>query len=101
MKQATVRKILRAKQGAKCCYCRRHMMLTHKTVNVPDDAETLEHLQRRADGGSNAWGNLALACARCNRERGAMDWLTYKSWRLGEFLEFIECAPVGRTGCGS
>ena len=32
---------------------------------------TIEHLLPVAFGGGGAWGNLALACGKCNRKRGA------------------------------
>ena len=69
------------------------MILSHKPPRRrPDNAETIEHLRRRSDGGRNNRDNIALACKRCNQERGAMDWLTYTTWRRGEFYEFIEYA---------
>ncbi|MDK1489407.1 HNH endonuclease [Sinorhizobium sp. 7-81] len=49
------------------------------------DAATLEHLRRRADGGKNNPDNLAVACKACNDGRGAIDWLSYASWRRNEF----------------
>jgi 5-methylcytosine-specific restriction endonuclease McrA len=89
------RQKLRAKQNKRCCYCGVRMVVSGKPPQYqPDTAETLEHLERRADGGSNGRDNIALACKRCNNERGSMDWLTYKTWRRGEFYEFLEC---GRT----
>jgi 5-methylcytosine-specific restriction endonuclease McrA len=88
------RRILRAKQKGRCCYCGVRMTLSDKPPqHQPDNAETLEHLERRAVGGNNSRDNLALACKRCNSERGAMDWLTYTTWRRGEFYEFLECGP--------
>nr|WP_240543070.1 HNH endonuclease [Sinorhizobium meliloti] len=48
-------------------------------------AATLEHLQRRADGGTGHPSNLAMACKRCNNTRGERDWLSYASWRRKEF----------------
>ncbi|WP_237350472.1 MULTISPECIES: hypothetical protein [Rhizobium] len=32
---------------------------------------------------------MALACKRCNEERGTMDWLVYTSYRRRELCEFI------------
>ncbi|WP_245441424.1 HNH endonuclease [Rhizobium phaseoli] len=55
----------------------------------PPNAETLEHLRRRSDGGRNNRDNIALACKRCNEERGGMDWLLYTSYRRGELWELI------------
>lgn len=36
---------------------------------LPDDYRTLEHIIRRADGGSNAIENCRIACRKCNNER--------------------------------
>lgn len=63
------------KQGGLCCYCE---------VHVPEDKATLEHLKRKIDGGTNDWDNLAMSCQPCNSYRGAVDWFTYKSYKMGE-----------------
>jgi 5-methylcytosine-specific restriction endonuclease McrA len=51
---------------------------------VSGKCETLEHLRRKSDGGTNAIDNMALACATCNQSRGGLDWLTYKTMKMGE-----------------
>jgi hypothetical protein len=51
--------------------------------NAPN-AETIEHLQRKADGGTDGIHNLALSCRSCNEGRGAMNWLAYASYKAGE-----------------
>ncbi|WP_064696033.1 HNH endonuclease [Rhizobium aegyptiacum] len=85
---------IREKQGGCCCYCLQPMVLSDRPPwKQPPNAETLEHLRRRADGGRNNRDNIALACKRCNEERGAMDWLLYTTYRRGELWELIE-APV-------
>jgi len=66
------------KQGGKCCYCSR-LIFKDRPDGHPQLA-TLEHLNRRANGGANHPDNLALACFPCNAGRGQIDWLTYKSW---------------------
>ena len=83
----TVRTVLRHKQGNRCCYCDKPMFRFGKSTpkgGLPHDAETLEHLRRKVDGGSDRPDNLALACAECNVGRGNVDWLTYKSLKMGE-----------------
>jgi 5-methylcytosine-specific restriction endonuclease McrA len=80
---------LRTAQDGKCCYCGRTMLQWSKTCpkgGLPKDAETLEHLKRIDDGGTNAPDNLALSCHECNLGRGALDWLTYKSLKSGELF---------------
>lgn len=74
---------LRKAQNGKCCYCGIKMRRTQGGKQFPD-SETVEHLRRKADGGDNSLGNKALACYRCNVERGEIDWMTYKSFRMGE-----------------
>lgn len=67
------RVILSEEQGHRCCYCGRHMRLKaagDRTV-LPADA-TIEHVNARGQGGHSGWGNVVVACSRCNRRRGAM-----------------------------
>lgn len=81
-----LRATLRQKQGGRCCYCRVKMRISFSNSKHPY-AETLEHLDRRADGGSNARDNIALACYDCNSGRGSIDWLTYTTIKRGEHWE--------------
>lgn len=71
-------------QGGICFYCGRdtvlrqvnmtdkqHMQrlgLTHK-FELERRLASIEHLQRRADGGSNDLENLVMACRECNTGR--------------------------------
>ena len=53
----------------KCLHCGRKLV-------VRDDGRamgeaTLEHVWPQSQGGDNAVANLAVACTRCNREKGA------------------------------
>ncbi len=86
-----IRLLLRAKQNGKCCYCERPMRIWEAKTprgGLPKDAETLEHLCRQADGGKHNADNLALSCHECNVGRGALDWLTYKTLKSGDFEVF-------------
>lgn len=86
-KRASLRAKLRERQQGRCCYCRQPMtpsMMTTKKVKPLPTSETLEHLRRIVEGGTSRADNLALACHRCNIERGGIDWLTYTSYRRGE-----------------
>lgn len=80
-KQA-VRKLLWPKQRGKCCYCKHPMVRNHQSTSRR--RVTIEHLQRKCEGGTNHLDNLALACHTCNVRRGAHDWLTYASIKQGE-----------------
>ncbi|OAV50050.1 hypothetical protein A6U98_15600 [Rhizobium sp. WYCCWR10014] len=54
------------------------------------DAATLEHLLTGRRKGWTKRDNMAVACRECNGMRGSgMDWLTFKTYRLGEFWELI------------
>lgn len=77
-------------QEGKCCYCEREMRLAslpHK-CRTPKDYATFEHLMQKCEGGTNAQKNIKLACHQCNRKRpNNVDWMTYKSFRMGEITE--------------
>lgn len=78
------RDMLRAVQGNRCCYCDVHLIpACPQGRTAPPNSETLEHLRRKADGGTNHPDNLALSCRECNIGRGSLDWLTYKTIRSG------------------
>ncbi|RVT96311.1 HNH endonuclease [Rhodovarius crocodyli] len=57
-------------QNWRCCHCG-----FRTNLDVPGRQPTREHIIPRSLGGPNTYDNLALACARCNGERGSnMDW---------------------------
>ena len=61
---APLRKLVRARAGARCEYCR-----------LPDLLPSLmrfrlEHIRARRQNGTHAAANLAWACARCNALKG-------------------------------
>ncbi|QJX06172.1 HNH endonuclease [Rhizobium brockwellii] len=79
------------KQDGKCCYCDRPMVIMPRGCrqNRPD-AATIEHLLTGRVHGWTKWDNIAVACSECNGMRGSgMDWLTFKTYRRGEFWELI------------
>ncbi|MBX5293086.1 HNH endonuclease [Rhizobium sp. NLR15a] len=90
VKRALVRDLFE-KQGGKCCYCDRAMILMPRGArHIPHNAATLEHLITQRRKGWTKVDNMAAACRECNDMRGsAMDWLTFKTYRRGEFWEFI------------
>jgi 5-methylcytosine-specific restriction endonuclease McrA len=57
-----VREYLLEKWGRKCAYCSKE----GGTLQI-------EHIQARANGGSNRVSNLCLACEKCNQKKGARD----------------------------
>jgi 5-methylcytosine-specific restriction endonuclease McrA len=54
-------------QGA-CIHCRRALLVA--LDGEPIGAATIEHILPRCHGGSDDLDNLALACARCNQQKG-------------------------------
>jgi 5-methylcytosine-specific restriction endonuclease McrA len=81
-----IRKLLAQRQGNKCCYCGDTLLPTTARWKklVHPKAQTIEHLHRKADGGTSHRDNKAVACYECNTGRGSIDWLTYKSIKMGE-----------------
>ena len=54
-------------QGS-CIHCRRRLLIGLQ--GEPLGAVTIEHILPRRHGGSDELANLALACARCNHQKG-------------------------------
>jgi 5-methylcytosine-specific restriction endonuclease McrA len=52
----------------KCIHCRR--WLTISAAGEPISRATIEHILPRSHGGTNSLENLAIACARCNHDKG-------------------------------
>ncbi len=52
----------------KCIHCQRKLVVADDGRSLGE--ATLEHIIPRTRGGTNELGNLAVACARCNREKG-------------------------------
>ena len=69
---------LSEQQNHRCCYCGRQ---TRMDVPISHPLlATFEHVQRRADNGSDDESNLVIACRECNGLRGttsAYDYLGY------------------------
>jgi len=57
-----VREYLLNKWNRKCAYC--------SVENIPLQ---IEHIQPKAQGGSNRISNLCLACEKCNQKKGTQD----------------------------
>ncbi|MEM7434951.1 MAG: HNH endonuclease [Myxococcota bacterium] len=52
----------------RCIHCQRKLVLAED--GTPHNQATLEHIVPKNHGGSDAIENLAIACARCNAEKG-------------------------------
>lgn len=68
-----MRHIIAEKDGYRCTYC-----------GVPTGA-TVEHVQARANEGSNRLDNLRLACPSCNSRKGSEpleSWMARRGWEL-------------------
>lgn len=51
---------------------------------------TIEHLQRRADGGGNSMSNFVMACVDCNEKRGPRPVLLHLSAQRNQYAEAAE-----------
>ena len=52
----------------KCIHCRKKLALAMD--GAPLNGATLEHIVPKNHGGTDELDNLAIACARCNSEKG-------------------------------
>lgn len=52
-----------AEQGFRCPLCEQHLTLEEATV---------DHIEARANGGTNAQDNLQMVHAQCNAKKGTM-----------------------------
>ncbi|MGB5223116.1 MAG: HNH endonuclease [Polyangiales bacterium] len=52
----------------KCIHCQRKLAL--RADGTPINGATLEHIVPKNHGGTDDLENLAIACARCNSEKG-------------------------------
>jgi 5-methylcytosine-specific restriction endonuclease McrA len=66
----------------KCVHCSSKLVVADDGRSLGE--ATLEHVWPEAQGGTNAVENLAVACARCNREKG-----TRHDHRGGQRLEQV------------
>jgi 5-methylcytosine-specific restriction endonuclease McrA len=53
----------------KCIHCNSKLVVADDGRSLGE--ATLEHIQPEAQGGTNEVMNLAVACARCNRQKGS------------------------------
>lgn len=69
------RKITRliARDGPRCHWCQR--VTNPNLPQISPLRSTVDHLIRRADGGSNDMENLVVACRQCNSSRHGPNWI--------------------------
>lgn len=72
---------LAERQNHRCCYCGERTCAFGPKKRRP----TLEHVVRKADGGTDDLDNLAMACADCNERRGDVDAYQYVIPRVRVF----------------
>ncbi|MCM3655854.1 HNH endonuclease [Agromyces mediolanus] len=70
--------------GYRCAYCR-------------DYGDTLDHVVPRSRGGGHSWGNVVVACRRCNHKK-ADKMLAEIGWRLP--FELTEPVPTPQARAG-
>jgi 5-methylcytosine-specific restriction endonuclease McrA len=72
----------------KCLHCGARLVVG--LDGEPVSRATIEHVRPRAHGGTDALENLALACARCNSEKGVRhDAKPRFDGRLAEVVESL------------
>lgn len=70
----------------KCIHCNGNLLVA--LSGEPISRATVEHLVPRGQGGTDAPENLALACARCNHQKGRTHDLRYATDpRVQEMVE--------------
>lgn len=70
----------------KCLHCNAH--LTIGLDGEPISRATIEHIVPQVHGGGNDLGNLGLACARCNQNKGSRhDRHFHREPRVRELVE--------------
>jgi 5-methylcytosine-specific restriction endonuclease McrA len=57
-------------QNHRCCWCGKKMDMD----GPDDDRPTFEHIIPLSKGGEDTPANLAIACYRCNQNRGNDEW---------------------------
>lgn len=81
--KSRLKAFLHARQGGLCCYCSRPTVLHPPNPQfgapTPMDFATLEHLRRKADGGTDHPDNLVISCFECNVGRGDRSWVEWKT----------------------
>ena len=74
----------------KCIHCQSPLWVDVK--GRPGPGVTLEHIVPTSLGGGNGCDNLALACARCNQQKGSrLDVLGLNHPRLQAVVETLQC----------
>jgi 5-methylcytosine-specific restriction endonuclease McrA len=101
MKQLSLREVLYIAQAGRCCYCD-HVMYTQGALGASRFASlygltkrqalarkaSLEHLVKKADGGTSRRHNVALACVACNSKRQDTSWVEFATHRKQEWMRW-------------
>ena len=75
--------------AGKCIHCNRQVLVSEQGVLL--GTATIEHIVPRTHGGTDEVENLAVACARCNREKGVRhDHRHRKDPKLAEIVERLQ-----------
>jgi 5-methylcytosine-specific restriction endonuclease McrA len=79
----------------RCIHCNGHLQIA--LDGEPISRATIEHILPRGHGGTDDPANLALACARCNHQKGRHhDVLTRGDPRLLEVVERLRQRRMAR-----
>lgn len=80
----------------KCIHCQRKLILA--ADGTPMNGATLEHIVPKHHGGTDELENLAIACARCNSEKGLRhDHKRADDPKLREIIERLRARRLERS----
>lgn len=79
----------------KCIHCGRKLAID--ATGRPLSAASLEHIVPKTHGGTDELANLAIACARCNAQKGYRhDWKPRGDPKLGQLIETLQQRRLAR-----
>jgi hypothetical protein len=82
---------LSGEQNHRCCYCGCRTHIPTNRGQPAKDAATVEHVLPVAGDGRNHWGNLVMACSRCNGRRQTFDAFCFydqQFWRTENYVPY-------------
>ena len=81
--------------SGRCIHCNRKVGL--EADGRPFGGTTLEHIVPRHHGGTDRFDNLAIACSRCNNQKGTrLDTLRRDDPQLVKVIEFLRARREAR-----
>lgn len=79
----------------KCIHCRKKLVFAENGEPISDGS--LEHILPRTHGGTDDLENLAIACRRCNSQKGKRhDWKPISDEKLQQMIERLRRRKMER-----